>query len=272
MTEPECRNWIRDRIQAADPALWVIESKLACSPRPLRYHSQFGGRIPSIPAAARPDLERWLAALRSIGIGTIVVLVTPGEMRRYAAVVAPSGDLVSFYESERFVVHAHPIEDPAHAAVAARPGILGQLQDLKPVIFREFEARVGAMLVHCSGGMDRTSPIGAYIANRSAEPSAPASKHGFTRDNFEYKEGVLSYVGYRVGRNGLSEGVRLQILNCVFHNTLPRVESPEYMEEWGTPETSERLQKLAESIAAFTRNANAIRATIRRQSAIGSRT
>jgi hypothetical protein len=84
---------------------------------------------------------------------------------------------------------------------------------------------------------------------------APASIHGFSGDQFFYKEGLLSYVGYRVGRNGESQDTRIQILDCVFHNALPNVDSPEYMEGWGSPKTTTRLQKIAESIAAFTRNA-----------------
>ena len=85
--------------------------------------------------------------------------------------------------------------------------------------------------------------------------SAPASKYGFIGDVFFYKEGLLSYVGYRVGQQGLPSHVRLQILDCVFHNILPRVDSHEYMNEWGMPKTAARLHKLAETLAAFTRNA-----------------
>jgi hypothetical protein len=85
---------------------------------------------------------------------------------------------------------------------------------------------------------------------------APASIHGFTGDVFFYKDGLLSYVGYRVGRQqGAPKHIRLQILDCVFHNNLPRVISPEYMDEWDAPKTAARLHKLAEAIAAFTRNA-----------------
>ncbi len=84
---------------------------------------------------------------------------------------------------------------------------------------------------------------------------APASIYGFSGDQFFYKDGLLSYVGYRVGRNGAPQDTRLQILDCVFHNELPNVDSAEYMEGWGSPNTTARLQKIAESIAAFTRNA-----------------
>ncbi len=84
---------------------------------------------------------------------------------------------------------------------------------------------------------------------------APASIHGFSGDKFFYKDGLLSYVGYKVGRKGIVKHIRLQILDCVFHNQLPNVHSLEYMDEWGFAKTSPRLRKIAESLAAFTRNA-----------------
>jgi hypothetical protein len=84
---------------------------------------------------------------------------------------------------------------------------------------------------------------------------APASIYGFSGDQFFYQDGLLSYVGYRVGRNSRPLHIRRQILDCVFHNELPNVVSTEYMIEWGLPRTPARLRKLAESVAAFTRNA-----------------
>lgn len=84
---------------------------------------------------------------------------------------------------------------------------------------------------------------------------APATLHGYLGDVFFYKDGLLSYVGYRVGHEGECLVTRQRTLDCVFHNRLPRVDSPEYMEEWAAPETPERLHKLAETIAALTRNA-----------------
>jgi len=68
-------------------------------------------------------------------------------------------------------------------------------------------------------------------------------------------EGLLGFVGYRVGRNGSAESERREILDAVYCEELPPVNSAEYMTEWGRPRTALRLQKLAESVAAFTRNA-----------------
>lgn len=163
--ETTWRSWIRSHIQRAHPLLWVIENSLACAPRPLRYHTEFGGRVPSLPPDAAPALHAWLDALNDHGVGTIVVLATRGELRRYAAVTAPAADLLRVYESRGFRVHHHPVEDPAHAAASARAGIRDQIEALKPVILTEYVTRAGAMLIHCSGGMDRTAPIAAFVAH-----------------------------------------------------------------------------------------------------------
>jgi protein tyrosine/serine phosphatase len=46
------------------------------------------------------------------------------------------------------------------------------MEALQPTILSEYQARKGAMLIHCSGGMDRTAPIVAFIASHSTG-SAP---------------------------------------------------------------------------------------------------
>ena len=69
-------------------------------------------------------------------------------------------------------------------------------------------------------------------------------------------EGMLGYLEYRVGRtNGLPEGARRAILDRVVTGTLPIYWSLEYYEQWSEPGSAARLQKLAETIAAFARNA-----------------
>jgi len=165
MYEVEWRKWIRNNVRSSNPLLWVLQGRLACSPRPLRYHPEFGGRVSLIPPKAAGALLDWLIEIRKEGIGTITCLATPGELRRYTTAVEKHADLISLYRSEGFVVHHHPVEDPALARVEARPGILQQIENLKPVVLGEYRGRTKGLLVHCSGGMDRASPIAAFIAD-----------------------------------------------------------------------------------------------------------
>jgi len=68
------------------------------------------------------------------------------------------------------------------------------------------------------------------------------------------QEGVLSRVGYRVGKSGKKPSTRRALLDDVYAQTLPNVSSPDYMAEWGSPRSAKRLQKLANVIAANVKN------------------
>jgi len=81
----------------------------------------------------------------------------------------------------------------------------------------------------------------AYRGNGSLSIYAPAN-------------GLLSHLGYKVGKSGLSIIGRRRILDQVFSSELPLVVSADYMQQWDRPESKERLKKLADSIAAFCRN------------------
>jgi hypothetical protein len=77
----------------------------------------------------------------------------------------------------------------------------------------------------------------------------------FPGNIFKHEEGMLRHYGYKVGIQGLDESERLKILDSIFLYPLIPMDDSEYVNEWGEPNTARRLQKLAESIAAFTRNA-----------------
>jgi hypothetical protein len=66
--------------------------------------------------------------------------------------------------------------------------------------------------------------------------------------------GVLKHSGYTVGKSGLDERERREVLRYVYSSQLPVVVSVSYMEEWGKPKSKERLQKMANSVATFCRN------------------
>jgi hypothetical protein len=68
--------------------------------------------------------------------------------------------------------------------------------------------------------------------------------------------GLLRFMGYVVGcTHGKPTELRHAILAEIFRCHLPPVESPAYMLEWCEPTSAARLKKIAETIAALTRNA-----------------
>lgn len=81
------------------------------------------------------------------------------------------------------------------------------------------------------------------------------SSQALADDQFWYTQGLLSFMGYHVGLKGVRDENRRDILDYVYSGKLPRVNSEDYMVEWGEPTTCQRLRKIAESLAAFARNA-----------------
>jgi hypothetical protein len=71
------------------------------------------------------------------------------------------------------------------------------------------------------------------------------------------EEGILSFVGYRVGKTNPTrpETLRKLILEAVFLREIPPILPRFMMDEWGDPGTKVRLLKVANVLAAFARNA-----------------
>jgi hypothetical protein len=70
------------------------------------------------------------------------------------------------------------------------------------------------------------------------------------------KLGLLKFMGYKVGKNGRSLRARQQILAKVYDmNPIPNKFPTSYIKEWGTPGSSKRLKKMANSLATFCKSA-----------------
>jgi hypothetical protein len=70
------------------------------------------------------------------------------------------------------------------------------------------------------------------------------------------QQGMLSFLGYHVGATQPTPlSLRQCILEYVFECHLPPLEDRSYYLEWSMPRTAGRLKKLADTLAALTRNA-----------------
>ncbi len=68
--------------------------------------------------------------------------------------------------------------------------------------------------------------------------------------------GILKHFDYCVGKNGWQAGYRQEILEKVFRESLEDKDfDANYLEEWGEPESAQRLEKMVRSISAFVANA-----------------
>ena len=109
--------------------------------------------------------------------------------------------------------------------------------------------------------------VGAEWVRRRRKPvdstdafSWPSTKADYGSGDLDttdwMKEGVLKFMGYKVGNiDGEPSGIRERILAQIFLGPLPPVFPDLYLDEWGAPSSAMRHQKMAETIAALTRNA-----------------
>lgn len=137
--------------------VWLLDGSLACSTRPLRDHPDYGGRNP-LPPEARTLVEVWVEQVRSSGIRSIVSLLEEAQHEKYyirgGLELHPDG-LYGYYRSQGFEFRHIPMADYQEPS-----------EDDKERVLRAFDQLPKPVLVHCSAGIDRTSPVAAYIASK----------------------------------------------------------------------------------------------------------
>ncbi len=87
----------------------------------------------------------------------------------------------------------------------------------------------------------------------SADIRQGDASHSLDRNHW-LKVGYLAYLGYHVGESGLSKEKRRLILRKAFDKPFPEnIFPPHYQSQWGAEMSSQRLQKIASSLASFAR-------------------
>ena len=114
-----------------------------------------------------------------------------------------------------------------------------------------FRSRSGAMRLR-ERVIDRLNELGDE--GWPWPTTTAASGDGFIDADEWPRAGMLSFLGYHVGENGIEADDRRRILDHAYAGRLPNVNDAQYMQGWGAPASSTRLRKMAESIAAFCRN------------------
>ncbi len=159
------------RLDAGDDRellVWVIPGKLACAHRPLRHHPHFGGSRKDLPPDAGPEVRRWAGRMKTVGIQSIISLIHPKELRHYDRLDLGAQDLIDFYRKSGFEVRHIPWEDPAHRPTSADYSFQEELARIRAEALQAFDELPKPVLLHCSAGIDRSSPVAAYIwANRA---------------------------------------------------------------------------------------------------------
>lgn len=150
--------------------IWVIPDKLTCAHRPLRKRPEYGGPQVDLPAEAAPLVVQWVRRIKREGIQSVVAIMGDRELAHYnlAAIGAPG--LLDLYEKEGLKVRRINWQDPAHPAVSVGLSYDDQPHQARATALEAFDAFPKPMLIHCSSGIQRSSPVAAFIfAHRGVE-------------------------------------------------------------------------------------------------------
>ncbi len=150
---------LRERLRRnpdANPIEWIIPDRLAGSQRPLRDHPDYGGRTP-LPAEAKPLVVRWVEVVRAAGIRSVISLLEEAQHERYygAQLGLYEGGLFGYLAATGFNVVHLPLTDyrrPSETSLEA--------------IAEEFDRLQKPVLIFCSAGVDRTTPVAAFLVRR----------------------------------------------------------------------------------------------------------
>jgi len=148
--------------------VWVIPEVLACAHRPLRYHHKFGGRGRCLPADATPEVYNWVQRVKQCEISSIICLMDSREIKHYSKLALNSKDLIEFYKISGFAVRHIPLNDPAHRPHSDSDSFRENLIRVKKEALAAFCTLPKPVLLHCSAGIDRSSPVAAFIWSRSS--------------------------------------------------------------------------------------------------------
>ncbi len=116
---------------------WTVKRVLARAPRPGYPHE----------SVSRAEVENWVREARSLGITTVICLLSDPELGMYAAALAVVGGLLGFYRSRGLEVRHIPI-DPEHEPVMTE----AQLAE----VVDAFNQADKPVVLHASAGGART--------------------------------------------------------------------------------------------------------------------
>jgi hypothetical protein len=141
---------------------WIIPGQLACAHRPLRYHARYGGSRARLSPDATPLIQEWVELIKIEGIKSIISLWHDRDTACYRSLPLGNGDLLTYLESEGFMIKNHPYEDPAHKRTP--PAIARENPErIRAEALESYDQLPKPVLIQCSAGQDRSAPVAAYI-------------------------------------------------------------------------------------------------------------
>jgi hypothetical protein len=154
------------RIKGGDESqlhIWIIPDVLAGCHRPLRHNSLYGGSALTLDAQAAPLAIAWARHMKDQGFKSIISLMSDEEVALYSRLELGAADLLEFYKKQGFVVVSIPWKDPAHVRIDP-DALKAKEMSVSREAIRALNGLPKPILLHCSAGVDRSSPVLAFIA------------------------------------------------------------------------------------------------------------
>jgi protein-tyrosine phosphatase len=107
--------------------------------------------------------------VREAKFQSILCLMHPKEIDHYRALDLGAPDLLEFYRKHGMSVLHIPWDDPAHRSTEERRGFAEELARVQAEALTGFDNLAKPVLLHCSAGIDRSSPVAAYIFQQRVE-------------------------------------------------------------------------------------------------------
>jgi len=141
---------------------WIKQNELACTVRPLRRHPLYAqGRL-TLPAQARPLVDDWITFVKVENIRSILSLMHQADLACYRLLGFRNENLLDHLTDAGFQVVSCPYEDPHYkkSSPLEKVATLVEVRKRALIAFRKLPPPV---LIMCSSGIDRSSPVAAFI-------------------------------------------------------------------------------------------------------------
>lgn len=152
---------------------WVIPGQLACAHRPLRHHPLYGGSGKNLTPLATDLVRDWVQKIIDSGIKSIISLMHDRDLACYASLNLGTTSLLHHYESLGLQVAHIPWEDPHHKK--STPAQKREtLMRVRKDALSAYERLPKPALLQCSAGIDRSSPVAAFIWSKKSDETKAA--------------------------------------------------------------------------------------------------
>lgn len=141
---------------------WVIDGELACAHRPLRHHPLYGGSGKNLTASATDLVRKWAERVVMEGIGSVICLMHDRDLACYAHLELGTTNLLEYYRRVGLQVAHVPWEDPHHKKSTPEEK-RSTLLRVREEAFSAYNRLAKPVLLQCSAGIDRSSPVAAFI-------------------------------------------------------------------------------------------------------------